>query len=152
MDARQFDGLAKTFRSGADRRRVLGVLAGGLLAALRGPRATLAGSKPQHCTKEGQPARSTRKKECCTGLLACEILDCSGDVCVPTPQSPVCVDIQSDSFHCGSCEQECDDECCHGECCFSSSGQGQVCLPEGCGCEDPGLIPCGAGCCEPTST
>jgi hypothetical protein len=146
MDARQFDGLAKALRSGADRRRVLGVFAGGLVATLRGPRATEADHKPPHCGKEGQPVKTKTKKGCCDGLLACEILDCSGDICVPTPQSPVCVDVQSDPFHCGNCEQSCDDECCHGECCFSTSGQGQVCLPEGCGCEDPRLIPCGVNC------
>ena len=151
MDARQFDGLARALRSGANRRRVLGVLTGGLVAALSGRRATQASLKPQHCLKEGQSAKNTRKKECCAALLACEILDCSGDFCVPTPQSPECVDVQSDPFHCGSCQQSCDDECCHGECCFSSRGQGQVCLPDGCGCEDPRLILCGAGCCEPTS-
>ena len=151
MDAGQFDRLAKVLSSGADRRRVLGVFAGGLAAALGRPRATVADHKPEHCAKEGHPAKNKDKKGCCAGLLACEILDCSGFVCEPTPQSPVCVDIQNDPFHCGSCEQSCDDDCCHGECCFSSSGQGQVCLPGGCGCEDPGLIPCGAGCCEPTS-
>jgi len=147
MDARQFDGLTKALRSGADRRHVLGVFAGGLVAALRSPRATVAGHEPHHCTKEGHPAKT--KKGCCAGLLSCTVFDCSGDICVPTPD--VCVDVQSDPLHCGSCEQSCDDECCHGECCFSSSGQGQVCRPEGCRCEDPRLIPCGAGCCEPTS-
>jgi len=34
MDARQFDGIAKTLSSGASRRRILGVLVGGLAAAL----------------------------------------------------------------------------------------------------------------------
>src|SRR5215213_10731093 len=79
MDDRQFDGLAKALRSGADRRRVLGLFAGGLVAALRSPRATVASHELHHCTKEGHPAKT--KKGCCAGLLSCTVFDCSGDIC-----------------------------------------------------------------------
>jgi hypothetical protein len=122
MDADQFDGLVKALSWGAERRRVLGVFAGGLVAALGGQRSIVADHKPAHCAKEGQQAKNKRKKGCCAGLLACEIVDCSGEFCVPTPQSPVCVDVQSNPFHCGRCGNNCDDQCCNGECCFPSSG------------------------------
>jgi hypothetical protein len=89
-------------------------------------------------------------KKCTGHEQCCPIFDCSGTLCVPTP---TCVDVQSDPRHCGDCSQaaggqgqECDGECCHRECCFSSSGEGQVCLPHGCGCADHPLSICGAGC------
>ena len=54
------------------------------------------------------------------------------------------MDLRSDPFHCGTCEQECDEDCCKGECCFPAGGQ--VCLSHGCGCADHRLSPCGANC------
>ena len=67
MDARQFDGIVKALSSGANRRRVLGGLVGGLAAALGGQRATGADHKRDHCAKEGQKAQP--KKPCCPGLV-----------------------------------------------------------------------------------
>jgi hypothetical protein len=57
MDARQFDAITRMFRVGADRRRVLGVLLGGLAAVLGSRRATEAqgNSDCAHFCKEVFP-------------------------------------------------------------------------------------------------
>jgi hypothetical protein len=116
MDADQFDSLTVSLVRASRRQALRLVVAGVDIAALarfRSP-STLAASHRCNGAK-------------CTGHeLCCPVFDCSGAMCVSTPG---CVDVRSNPFHCGSCEQVCDDACCHGECCFSSSGQGQVCLP-----------------------
>jgi hypothetical protein len=61
MDARQFDQIARTLRSGTDRRRVLGVLVGSLAAILGAQRATMAAE----CAKPGQKPKD--HKPCCVG-------------------------------------------------------------------------------------
>ena len=67
MDTRQFDDLAKALRWGANRRRVLGLLTGGL-AALGVRRAAVGEHKDDHCAKAGQKAQP--KKPCCVGVAA----------------------------------------------------------------------------------
>jgi hypothetical protein len=94
VDARQFDGIAKTLSSGTDRRRVLGGLAVGALAGLFGWHEADAAE----CAKEGQ--KPNDDKACCfAGPLVddrcpaqsipllgtcfqCECFD-SGKVCAP---------------------------------------------------------------------
>ena len=65
MDADQFDGMVKTLGSGTDRRRVLSVVAGGLVAALGGRQVTQAAHKSKHCAKAGQKPHG--HKPCCFG-------------------------------------------------------------------------------------
>jgi hypothetical protein len=114
------------------RRQVWKIAAASAAAALLGRlRPTPAAGAPRRCNS----TRCTRHEACCP------IFDCSGAVCMSIPG---CVDLRSDPFHCGSCEQECDEDCCKGECCFPTGGQ--VCLPHGCGCADHRLSPCGANC------
>ena len=63
MDARQFDGIAKTLSAGIDRRRVLGDLAVGALAGLFGWHEVAA----VECAKEGQKKKANRP--CCGDLV-----------------------------------------------------------------------------------
>jgi hypothetical protein len=131
MDPRHFDSLTVALVR-ASRRPVLKA------AALAAAAALVVRVRPAPVV--AAPGRCNGKK--CTGHeKCCDIFDCSGAVCVATPG---CVDVQSDAFHCGGCNRECDDACCKGECCFPSNGQ--VCLPHGCGCADRRLSICGAGC------
>jgi hypothetical protein len=130
MNAPRLDSLARTLAT-TPRRPVLKAAAASVAAALLGRVRPSAAATPGRCN--GQ--KCTGHEKCC------DIFDCSGAVCVATPG---CVDVRSDPFHCGSCEQVCDDACCKGECCFRSGGQ--VCLPQGCGCADRRLSSCGAGC------
>ena len=134
MHPPRLDALARALAT-TPRRQVLKAAAASVAAvALDRIRPAVAAAAPDRCN--GQT---------CTGHeKCCAIFDCSGAVCVATPG---CVDVRNDPRHCGGCNRECDAECCKGECCFSSSGQGQVCRPEGCGCTDRRLTPCGAGCC-----
>jgi hypothetical protein len=66
MDARQFDAITRTLSAGTERRRVLGVLAGGLAAVLAGQRAAVAHHKADHCANEGQKV-TPGKPTCCSG-------------------------------------------------------------------------------------
>ena len=51
MNARRFDGIAKTLSSGANRRGVLAGLVGGLVAPLGSRGGALAGNKRRYCRK-----------------------------------------------------------------------------------------------------
>ena len=143
MDAQQFDGLVKALRSGADRRRVLGVLAAGLAAVLGSQQATVAGA----CKKEGQKPKD--KKECCSGavdadgrcvatVITCEVggacgnqAECGADVVHPGLCG--CFRTTEDSSFCIQ----------HGECrmpCTSSTecAENAACVFTACGCTESG--------------
>ena len=131
MDAGRFDFLARSLGHASRRHALRLVVAGVGTAALTRFRYSSTAAKPRLCNG----------KKCTGHERCCPVFDCSGAVCV---QTPGCVNLRSDPFHCGGCNRECDEDCCKGECCFPSGGQ--VCLPHGCGCEDQRLTPCAAGC------
>jgi hypothetical protein len=117
MDARQFDEISRTLSAGADRRRVLSAVLGGVVAALGGARATVAHHKPDHCAKAGQKV-TPGKPTCCPGLA---------------PQG-------------GRCAEEAPPPVVMGQCRTGTLGAGPVCLcitPTGAPC-DP-VAPCAIG-------
>ena len=83
MDSRQFDRMVKALGSGVQRRHIIGILAGGLTAALSKQRATLADHKASHCAHEGEKVQP--QKGCCTGLI-----EGTDDRCEPEPPPPTC--------------------------------------------------------------
>lgn len=99
MDAARFDGIAKALGSGADRRRMLSVLGGGLAAALGGGAGTLADHKPSHCAKAGQKVQS--HKECCSGLMGVD------SRCMAEPGH--CQELLKQFRFCGEGQEDCCD-------------------------------------------
>jgi hypothetical protein len=163
VDAVQFDRLAKTLGSGTTRRRVLGVLAGGLVVAREGRQATIAAQ----CAKAGQKPKDT-KKECCLGLIevegrcqepslpTCPVVDAQTNHCMAIPNcgsvsggvhscrclldifdQPACTGATS----CAPCTSHEDCEAIGG-----SFGQGAVCVPPGPTCCPAGQNVCMAAC------
>lgn len=106
MDPQRFDGLARSLANVASRRRALGLLAAGGLAALGGV--------------AGADAKSTKKKKKCKhGHKLC---------------SGVCVNVRNDPKHCGSCNHACapNETCKAGSCVCVPQCTGKTCGPDGC--------------------
>jgi hypothetical protein len=122
MDAQQFDALTKALGSGAARRRVLGALAGGLVAVL-GRQAGLAGHTPEHCAKAGQkPQPGNSGKGCCAGLTEGADGRCSG---VGSPP-------QNTGRRCNA--RTCPQGCCDGRTCFTENSW-EFCGTGGAACQ-----------------
>jgi hypothetical protein len=128
MDGSQFDDLARSLGAHApSRRRLVGLLAAGLLAGLVG-------------TLEAHPvaARPTRRKDSCATNECPSCRTCGHD----DQGTPICKDML-DRTTCGGCNTVCadDQDCCSGTCrtrltvdnCESCSacppGEGWVCNP-----------------------
>jgi hypothetical protein len=111
MDSRQFDRIVKALGSGVQRRHILGVLAGGFIAALSRQRATLAHHKASHCAHEGEVPDPKTKKPCCPGLVP----DPTNPKrrCIVEVPTPVCPGPVPDCGPCGCCTTECCDCCFH---------------------------------------
>ena len=97
MDARQFDAITRTLRSGADRRRVLGVLAGSLVAALGGRQATQAqgNSACAHFCKAVFPPGRERG-QCVSAAARGD----EGNLCAACHANPGCVSFDDDGPSC----------------------------------------------------
>jgi hypothetical protein len=104
LDARQFDGFAKALGSGAHRRRVLGVLTGGLVAALGSRQVTQAQGNSgcaHFCQDVFPPGRE--RGECVSAAARGD----AGNLCAACGADPTCVIVDDDtgalscSHHCG---------------------------------------------------
>ena len=79
MDGQRFDELARLVASGVPRRRVLGMIGGGLAALAAKAMPARAG-----CFEEGGECEI--QDDCCTGLF-CVNNVCTGPVCIPDGES-----------------------------------------------------------------
>ncbi len=149
MDAHRFDTFAKTFASSTNRRRVIGLLLGGITTSIfpwitksnaaecRLPGRTCDDSVPccmGHCGEKDD--KGNRRCVCPDGLAVCH---------------SVCVDLEVDPANCGDCDNACTSSespvtCQDGNCVELASpkcptcGRCQQCDPAGCSeCEDPCL-------------
>src|SRR5215212_5638936 len=110
MNARQFDGLAETISSAANRRGVLGLLGGGVVAALRGRGVARAHHKPGHCPKSRCKGRVPSEGAC----EHCDLAPGTGCSCVLSVEGcQTCVDENTCGVPCQSSAE-----------CVGSLGQG----------------------------
>jgi hypothetical protein len=151
MDARQFDRIAKTLGSGADRRRVLGALAGSVAAVLGKQQLTpaQADSDCAHFCEEAFPPGRERGqcvREAAHGGGTCQ--ECAGDVARFC--GGACVDLTADQDHCGQCDHPCTgtETCFEGSCCTPPTWE-QACprctcdtIQTACGPVDCGALKC----------
>ena len=154
MDAQQFDALTKALGSGASRRRVLGALAGSLVAALGRQGATVANHKPEHCAKAGQkPRRGKSGKGCCAGLTEGADGRCRG-VGSPDPcqgcSGRCCTGSSGRAWCCSPNDSCCGDGVAQALCCIAN----QRCCTGAFGaqCCDPNETCCSGQCCNPRQT
>jgi hypothetical protein len=124
----------KTLISGTNRRRVLGVLAGGLTAALGGRRATVAHHKPNHCAKSRCKGHSIYGVH----FVPCDLGLGTGCMCVLSVEGcRACVDENSCSVNDAKCVNSAE---CEARVAF---GPGSVCQqPNSGACEQRCLKPC----------
>jgi hypothetical protein len=129
MNARQFDGLAKTLSSGAHRRRVLGGLVGGVVAALGGPGGALTDHKPGHCHHPKAGRCRTDLTICGETPVHCDVVSGTGCSCILSVEGcPACVN-----------ENDCGPACTSSDECE----RGFICEALGCGrCELTCMPPC----------
>lgn len=149
MDARQFDRIAKILGSEADRRRVLGALAGSVAAVLGKQQLTpaQADSDCAHFCEEVFPPGQERGqcvRDAAHGGGTCQ--ECAGDVA--NFCGGACVDLTSDLNHCGRCDHACaaTETCFRGSCCAPATAS-EVCTPCNCAVKDDscgGVVDCGA--------
>jgi hypothetical protein len=124
----RFDGLARSLAQPASRRRTLRVLVGGVVALgvatpvvadakqhRRQSRSQADAATSQRHAPAAQPAHKA-KHPCQAGFTACTVGK-------KRHRKHVCVDLKTDSAHCGGCKQAC--------------ASGETCLQGSCGVADP---------------
>lgn len=180
-DPTRFDGLVRSLAQPTSRRRTLGVLVGGVAAL--GLATTGVADAKQHRRQSrsradaatskrhapAAPAGHKSKHPCQTGLTACTVGK-------KRHRKHICVDLETDAGHCGTCKQACengeacqqgscgaadpcasckaDQVCCNGACvdgeCCDASGcavAGETCKQHLCVCPS-GVICSASGCCS----